>query len=126
MMQKRGTFFWGGIKMCHTLWLVLKCAGGSSRKGATKTKRAYRTTHAHHRGETRPESRPNPSRVWQGPFRVGWAECASPIRPRIPGCLSRNAAAGDPGGMRGSLLLVENFNYLFKSVQMARSPSSKP
>ena len=27
-------------------------------KGATKTKRAYRTTHAHHRGEIRPESRP--------------------------------------------------------------------
>ncbi len=63
-------------------------------KGATKTKRAYRTTHAHHRGEIRPESRPKPSRVWQGPLRVGWAESASPVRPDIPGCLSRNAAAG--------------------------------
>ena len=63
-------------------------------KGATKTKRACRTAHAHHRGEIRPKSRPKPSRVWQGPLRVGWAESASPIRPDIPGCLSRNAAAG--------------------------------
>ena len=34
----------------------LKCVGGSSRKGATKTKRAYRTAHAHHRGDIRPDS----------------------------------------------------------------------
>ena len=49
--------------------------------------------HAHHRGEIRPESRPKPSCRWQGPFRVGWAESASPIRPDIPGCPSRYAAA---------------------------------
>ena len=65
----------------------------------TKTKRAYRTAHAHHRGEIRPKSRPKPSRVWQWPLRVGWAESASPIRPDIPGCLSRNATAeGLPSG----------------------------
>ena len=55
-----------------------------------RTAPRMRTTAA----KLRPESRPKPSRVWQGPLRVGWAESASPIRPDIPGCTSRNAAAG--------------------------------
>jgi len=69
--------------------------------------RAYHTAHAHHRGEIRPESRPKPSRVWQGPLRVGWAESASPIRPDIPGCLSRNAAAGGLPSSRFQILREE-------------------
>ena len=49
----------------------------------------------------RPESWPKPSRVWQGPLRVGWAESASPIRPDIPAACRGMRRPG--GCLRGPL-----------------------
>ena len=74
--------------------------GGSSRKGATKTKRAYRTAHAHHRGEIRPESRPKAQPGMAGAIagrlgRVCLAYSARYPRLRVEECGGSRAAFGD-------------------------------
>ena len=69
-------------------------------KGATKTKHAYRTTHAHHHGEIRPESRPKAQPGMAGAIagRLGRVCLAFSARcPRLPveECGGRGAAFGD-------------------------------
>jgi hypothetical protein len=98
---------------CHTAecspsMALAQCALGCKpqmcgrllQKGATKTKRAYRTTHAHHRGEIRPESRPKAQPGMAGAIagRLGRVCLAYSARyPRLPveECGGRGAAFGD-------------------------------
>ena len=99
--------------LCHTAECspsiaLAQCALGCKpqmcgrllQKGATKTKRAYRTTHAHHRGEIRPESRPKAQPGMAGAIagRLGRVCLAYSARyPRLPveECGGRGAAFGD-------------------------------
>ena len=80
-------------------------------KGATKTKRAYRTTHAHHRGEIRPESRPKAQPGMAGAIagRLGRVCLAYSARyPRLPveECGGRGGCLRGPRPNRGFELWV--------------------
>ena len=91
-------------RICRHHQCALGCkpqmCGRLLQEGATKTKRAYRTTHAHHRGEIRPESRPKAQPGMAGAIagRLGRVCLAFSARyPRLPveECGGRGAAFGD-------------------------------
>jgi hypothetical protein len=96
--------------MCSALWLVRKCAGGSSRKGATKTKRAYRTTpsHAHHRGnKARVKAKAQPGMAGAIPGRLGRVCLAySAPHPRLP---VEECGGRGPGGDAGQSFTGRKF-----------------
>jgi hypothetical protein len=94
-------------RICRHHQCALGCkpqmCGRLLQEGATKTKRAYRTTHAHHRGEIRP-SRSGVEA--QSPAGYGRGHCGSvgPSLPRLFGPISPAACRGmrRPGGcLRG-------------------------